>query len=808
MPVGYTDIVGKFTRAVVDGPDSDRDPDRIPIEGLEFEFVVDLKPAIARDTVAKETVYLEPIPATTDANGVLIGPDGLPGIRLTASDSPDLEPNGWTYTVTTKGAGLPTVKTTFVTESGKALDFSDIVAVPPNPGNQIPAWTAVVSQATTAAAEANEAKVEAVAAAESVQRDQPNGVAPLGADAKIPDAKLPARLADSALTAKIVPGPAATAANTQRLLTKLYRGVEDANVLHIGTSLGNETIEYVNLFWTQFAPRFPKHTFIIHGWDETGGAAYDTGSAGAATTIQVGTGPRTVHIWRACAAGMRTDYLLGSRWQAAVVATNADLVFVEHGKNEGKLAASGPIMWRGQYLALTEALTQALPYAGIVLILEPLNTGDNDMALKNRVYEEIAQLRGYGVVNTHDAFLATGEPNAYIKADGIHPTTSADAPAPNGSQLMADCLLAAMQLDIRTGAVHAQQTSSLTSSAPQLLSNGNFAAFGGAVPDGFVVSGAAVSKDTRAGYFESPNGYALRLQATGAAQSLIRGDISVAPLRGKWVTLAVKMRVPAGAGGSRGRISLTDGVTNVTSSSALSHARDGFHWKILTIKVADNAAYLRAIVYGDTAASAAADITIDVMSVVEGVLPRLASQGTPGPAGPSGSGDPSAVPHMSTIGNNPFLTALAGGSVTMLSANQAILVPVKPSADISVAFLEWVCAVQSGNYDIGIYDDSGARLWSKGSSAFPAANAGQAETVSPAVAMLAGTRYWLAFTADNTTGAPRGFAAGNSGFMSLLKMKDGSNFVRLISGAFPLPETVVIGGTGSYKAPAVVFRSS
>jgi len=603
-------------------------------------------------------------------------------------------------------------------------------------------------------------------------------------------------------------GPAATAANTQRFLTKLYRGVEDANLLFIGTSLGNETIEYVNLFSTQFAPSFPTHTFIIHGWDETGGAVYDTGSAGPATTIQVGTGPRTVHIWRACAAGMRTDYLLGSRWQAAVVATNADLVFVEHGKNEGSLAAAGPIMWRGQYLALTEALSAALPYAGIVLILEPLNWSDNDMALKNRVYEEIAQLRGYGIVNTHDAFLATGHPLDYLKPNDIHPTTSADAPRPNGSQLMADCLLAAMRLDIRSGAVHAQQTSSLTSSAPQLLSNGSFAAFGGAVPDGFVVSGATVSKDTRAGYFESPNGYAVRLQATGAAQSLIRGDIPVAPLRGKHVTLAVKLRIPAGSGGTRGRISLTDGVSNVTSSSALSHARDGFHYKILTIKVADNAAYLRAIVYGDTAASAAADITIDSISVVEGVLPRLGAQGAPGPAGPAGSGDPSAVPHMSTIGTDPLLTALAGGSVTMLGANQAILVPVKPSTDISVAFLEWVCAVQSGNYDIGLYDDSGARLWSKGSTAFPAANASQVETVSPAVAMLAGTRYWLAFTADNTTGSPRGFAAGNSGFMSLLKMKDGSNFVRLISGAFPLPETVVIGGTGSYKAPAVVFRSS
>lgn len=204
MPVGYTDIVGKFTRAVVDGPDSDRDPDRIPIEGLQFEFVVDLKPAIARDTVAKETVYLEPIPATTDENGILIGPDGLPGIRLTASDSPDLEPNGWTYTVTTKGAGLPTVKTTFVTESGKTLDFSEIIAVPPNPGNQIPAWTAVVSQATSAATVATEAKEEAVAAAESVQRDQPGGVAPLDGSKKIPEPNLPERLTPAGLSATFV----------------------------------------------------------------------------------------------------------------------------------------------------------------------------------------------------------------------------------------------------------------------------------------------------------------------------------------------------------------------------------------------------------------------------------------------------------------------------------------------------------------------------------------------------------------------------------------------------------------------------
>ncbi|WP_413354010.1 SGNH/GDSL hydrolase family protein [Microbacterium sp. 1P06AB] len=278
MPVGYTDIVGKFTRAVVDGPDSDRDPDRIPIEGLQFEFAVDLKPAIARDTVAKETVYLDPIPATTDANGVLIGPDGLPGIRLTASDSPDLEPNGWTYTVTTKGAGLPTVKTTFVTESGKTLDFSDIVAVPPNPGNQIPAWTAVVSQATTAAAEATEAKTVAVAAAESVQRDQPNGVAPLGADAKIPDAKLPARLADSALTAKI--GEAISARLGAVSADDVFRALDMADPSRIvvacaGDSTGDSSIEWFARAWrTRMALTWPRRQAEYRQW-VVANTAYD-----------------------------------------------------------------------------------------------------------------------------------------------------------------------------------------------------------------------------------------------------------------------------------------------------------------------------------------------------------------------------------------------------------------------------------------------------------------------------------------------------------------------------------------------------
>lgn len=641
-------------------------------------------------------------------------------------------------------------------------------------------------------------------------------------EVNVADENLPERLQDAALNATYGPsasgmktafasasGPAATAANTQRFLTKLYRGVEDVSVLHLGTSLGNESIEYVNLTWTQFAPRFPAYTFILHGWDETGGAAYDTGSsAGTPLTIQTGTGSKTVNIWRCCAAGMRTDYTLGSRWQAAVLDPNPDLIFVEHGKNEGNSVAATPNMWRGQYLALTEALTQALPYAGLVCILEPLNTADNDMALKNRVYEEIAQLRGYGVVNAHDAFLATGNPNAYMKSDGIHPTTSADAPAPNGSQLIADTILAALSLDIKGGAVHSQQQSALSLSSEQLLPNGDFAAFSGAAPDGFTLVGATASKDTRGGYFESKNGYALRLQATGASQSYIRGDVPYAHLKGKWITLSVRMRVPAGAAGTSGRISISDGVSSATSSAALAHARDGFHWKILTFKVGSAPAYLRPIVYGDSAANASADVTIDRIDVVEGVLPRRGSQGAVGSQGPTGPASPTMVDHLSTLGTNPMLTMLGSASVTLNSANQGILVPFKPQRNMSIGILQWVCAVQSGNYDVGIYDAAGNRLWSKGSTAFGAAGALQQETVSPAVPLTAGTTYYLAWSADNNTGSPRGIVGGFAGYSGLQQMLDGSSFTRLISSAFPLPASVVLGTTASIKIPAVVFRET
>lgn len=201
--VGICEVNGTFIRGVADGSDPDRDPDGVPVVGMQIMFTPDLKPAIVKNETGGVTIILDPVPATTDENGVLIGPDGEPGVRLIASDDPDLNPNGWTWRATLSGAGIPSVQTSFVAPAGGTVDFESIVPVPANPGNQIPQWQAVVTTVTDAKSEAVAAKLEAVEAAASVQRDQPNGVAPLDGSAKVPDANLPERLSVAGLSTTI-----------------------------------------------------------------------------------------------------------------------------------------------------------------------------------------------------------------------------------------------------------------------------------------------------------------------------------------------------------------------------------------------------------------------------------------------------------------------------------------------------------------------------------------------------------------------------------------------------------------------------
>jgi len=384
------------------------------------------------------------------------------------------------------------------------------------------------------------------------------------------------------------------------MLRKLTQGQEDVSILVIGDSTGSDPSEWVYLMSAQLAARHPAYTVVYYLW---AGTAYDAG-----TTLQTGTGARTLRIWNCSVSGVQTHYTLGSRWPAAVVAPCPDLVLISHGKNEGAVSAGATEkQWRGQYLALTESVALAHPYAKIVCILQCPNIGNVDMALKARAYAEIAALRGYGVVDVHQAFIDTGECACYVKADGVHPTTADDAPCPNGSALWAKTVVDALY----AAPPAASQPQSPITCPRQILVNGDFADFAGAVPAAWTAAGATTSR----------SGSAVRIQATGSAPSSIYQDVPPAPCRGKWVTLAVRLKIPTGQGATAGRIYLADG-TQVVTSNGPATARDGFMWQVVSMRVAQSAVYLRAGIYADSAPSAGADVTVEGACLAEGVLPR------------------------------------------------------------------------------------------------------------------------------------------------------------------------------------------
>lgn len=161
---------------------------------------------------------------------------------------------------------------------------------------------------------------------------------------------------------------------------------------------------------------------------------------------------------------------------------------------------------------------------------------------------------------------------------------------------------------------------------------------------------------------------------------------------------------------------------------------------------------------------------------------------------------------LSTVGNNPAFAAqvAAGGSIAMVSANHGVAIPLVAPRAISIGLLEWVVGVQSGNYDIAVLDASGARLWSKGSTAVPAP--GQvSETVSPAVAITKGTAFRVEIAFDNTTATYKGISLALN---EMFKTLTGVPLALKIDSQIPIPSPVTLGSTAALRLPLITVRET
>jgi hypothetical protein len=160
----------------------------------------------------------------------------------------------------------------------------------------------------------------------------------------------------------------------------------------------------------------------------------------------------------------------------------------------------------------------------------------------------------------------------------------------------------------------------------------------------------------------------------------------------------------------------------------------------------------------------------------------------------------------STFGNYPTAATLGiSSTVTQTTAGNGIGVRWRPHRNMTIAKLIWFTGTTvTGNYDLAILAADGTRLWSKGETAWPLANTAESVTVSPALAVVAGTEYIIVISADNNTATFRGLTTA---FNEQGQYVDGTPWARVKTVIHPIPPAVTFV-TQSTRVPLVIIREA
>lgn len=137
--VNFGHVTGRIIHAVGDTPDDpDRFPDARPARGtVTFRPTPQwlLNPGATPDPTV---IVPNPVVCTLDEDGFLTDEAGARGVYLVASTDEDLNPVGWTYTVTINLVGLPTTWSFSIeVPIDSEQDLASLSPVASSPGNAI-----------------------------------------------------------------------------------------------------------------------------------------------------------------------------------------------------------------------------------------------------------------------------------------------------------------------------------------------------------------------------------------------------------------------------------------------------------------------------------------------------------------------------------------------------------------------------------------------------------------------------------------------------------------------------------------------
>lgn len=169
-------VTGRYIADIVDGIDPDQEPDVVPVQGrIVFTKSVAYLPNPTAEPYPV-TIMQVPIVAVLDEDGILCTPfpgtlePQYRGVRLIATDDPDLAVQNWTWDVTymfdpIDGYKIAIPPHGFALPSGETVDLTKVAKVPSSPGYSLPQAEAAVLRAEEAALSSAQASADALAAA-------------------------------------------------------------------------------------------------------------------------------------------------------------------------------------------------------------------------------------------------------------------------------------------------------------------------------------------------------------------------------------------------------------------------------------------------------------------------------------------------------------------------------------------------------------------------------------------------------------------------------------------------------------------
>jgi hypothetical protein len=151
--------------------------------------------------------------------------------------------------------------------------------------------------------------------------------------------------------------------------------------------------------------------------------------------------------------------------------------------------------------------------------------------------------------------------------------------------------------------------------------------------------------------------------------------------------------------------------------------------------------------------------------------------------------------HAQSIGGATFRQSAGVASAAYPSANLAIYIPFRIDIPITVTNLySYNGSAVSGNIDIGIYNNLGGLIVSKGTTAQAGTSAIQ--TFSITATSLTPGQYYLAVAMDNTTGTLFTISLAQIAFLQVIGMAQQAT-------AFVLPSTATFASSTNNYIPCI-----